>query len=205
MIARDEKPSHRVHWEAIRERFERLQRTADQAGELTAEQSEEVMAQRARLLAQIPKEAPDTSQILEVMILQWAEELFALETQFVREVCRIANVTPIPGGPAFLKGVTNLRGQVLAVMDLREIFGVQTGNSEQMQTIVLGSSRTEFGILVDAVHEVTTLRIDEILEPPGSVAGMPRDYLRGVTEAAMLVLDGQALLADERLHMDEHY
>lgn len=58
-------------------------------------------------------------------------------------------------------------------------------------------------MLVDEVHEVITVRIDEIAEAPGSVQGVSREYLRGVTEDAMLILNGDVLLADERLYMDE--
>lgn len=57
-------------------------------------------------------------------------------------------------------------------------------------------------MLADGVQEVVTLRIDRVLDPPGSVTGAGREYLRGVTRDALLVLDGDALLSDERLYID---
>lgn len=196
-------PSEVFNWDEIRQRLERLQQAFSQAEVLTAEQAEVVMAERARLLAQVPQEAPDTSEILELMILQLGSERVGLETRYIREVNRLTDATPIPGAPDFLIGVTNLRGQVLAVMELRSLLGITIEKSDDPPLIVLGTDRPEFGVIVDAVHEVTTLRIDEILPLPGSINGVARDYLRGVTEEALLIADGGVLLADERLYMDE--
>ncbi|HRX82849.1 MAG TPA: chemotaxis protein CheW, partial [Pirellulaceae bacterium] len=108
-----------------------------------------------------------------------------------------------PGGPEFLLGVTNMRGAVLSVLDLRTFFDITTAPETQPPIIILGKGRQEFGMLVDEVHEVTTLRIDEVVEVPGCVHGASRDYLRGVTADGMLILDGEMLLSDERLFMDE--
>ena len=162
------------------------------------------MDERARALAQVPERAPDTKEILEVMTARLANERIAIETRFVREVYRPGEITPVPGSPPFLVGVTNLRGEVLAVMDLREFFGLPAAETaERPQMVVVGLDRPEFGLVVDEIYEVAKLRIGEVLEPPGSVAGLSRDCLRGVTADALLVLDGHMLLTDRRLYVDE--
>jgi chemotaxis signal transduction protein len=69
--------------------------------------------------------------------------------------------------------------------------------------LVLGEKNVQFGIVADAVEEVNILRIDEILDPPGSVAGVSREYVLGVTSDALVVLDGKVLMKDERLYIDE--
>ena len=162
------------------------------------------MDERARLLAQTPEQAPDTNEILEVITFRLGSERFAVETRFVCEVYEAGVVTPLPGSPRPFVGVTNLRGEILAVVDLREWFGVAPADGNQRtQLVIVGAERPEFGMVVDEVDEVRPLRIDEVFDPPGSVAGASRDWLRGVTEGALLVLDGHALLNDERLYVDE--
>ena len=112
-------------------------------------------------------------------------------------------MTPRPC-PDFLIGVINLRGEILDVFDLRCLFGVPAGEvAESSRVVVLGDERDEFGVLADAAHEVTTLRRDEVLEPPGSVAGLARSYLRGVTAETLIILDGAELLQDARLFIDQ--
>ena len=203
MMATDNQQSEKFDWSAIKLRFIRLMEAAAQSEEITEEQADAIMAERARALARVPIASPDSDEILEVMVIQMAKERFAIETRFIHEVYRVGDITPVPGGPDFLVGVTNMRGEVLSVLDLRNFFGIPADPEKRPQILVLGTDRPEFGMLVDEVHEVTTLRIDEIVEAPGSVQGVSREYLRGVTEDAMLILNGDVLLADERLYMDE--
>jgi purine-binding chemotaxis protein CheW len=133
-----------------------------------------------------------------------AGERFALETRYITQVVRPRECTPIPGVPAFLVGVVNLRGEILAVLDLCPVLGLgRTGAGDPSWIIVLGQQRDEFGVRVDAVLEVTTLRVDEVHEPPGTVAAGARPYLRGVTTDALIVLDGAALLRDDRLVINQ--
>jgi purine-binding chemotaxis protein CheW len=101
-------------------------------------------------------------------------------------------------------GVLNLRGDVLAVFDLRQFFGLaERGAPEQARVLVLGHERAEFGVLADAVQEVQRLHTDEVLEPPATVAGVGRECVRGVTGAALIVLDGAVLFQDRRLFIDQ--
>ena len=131
------------------------------------------------------------------------KERYAIETRHVREVLRVRGCTPLPGTPEFLVGITNLRGQILAVLDLRTFFGIASQQaSELSRVIVLGHERVEFGVLADVVFEVIVLRIDELCDPPGSVGSIAREYLRGVTGDALILLDGAILLQDPRLFID---
>ncbi|MBI5444353.1 MAG: purine-binding chemotaxis protein CheW [Deltaproteobacteria bacterium] len=112
----------------------------------------------------------------------------------------MTDVTPVPGTPGYFVGVTNVRGEILPLVDLRKLFGVTArGLTDLSRIAVLGLERAELGLLADAVHEVTILRKVDLLEPPGPVAGIGPDYLLGVTADALIALDGEALLADPRL------
>jgi purine-binding chemotaxis protein CheW len=113
-------------------------------------------------------------------------------------------MTPVPGTPDFVSGVTNLRGQVLAVMELREFFGITQQNAgETSQVLVLGIHRPECGILADAVDEVLELHSGSLLDVPPTIAPESRQFFRGVTKDALVVLAGDVLLQDARLFVDD--
>ncbi len=192
-----------IDWQAIKERLARSQAALTAVEQLSPEEARALMDRRAELLAHVPERAPDTSEVLEVMTFRLGDERVAIETRFIHEVTLPSDVTPLPGGPDFLLGLTNLRGEVTAVIDLRQFLGITTAvPSENPQVLVLGDEHIQFGIVADAVNEVQVLRIDEILDPPGSIAGVSAECLRGVTSDALMVLDGQVLIQDERLYVD---
>lgn len=159
-----------------------------------------VLEERAKALARVPERPPDASEVVEVATFRLASECYALETQYVRRVERLAPVTPVPGTPDHLAGVVNLNGEILAVFDLRVLFGIARGSAtDRTRLIVVGDDRDEFGILADSAEEVVSLRNADLFASPGAGEGYGRLGLRGTTRDALIVLDGETLLLDERL------
>jgi purine-binding chemotaxis protein CheW len=192
-----------IDWAAIREQLERWQ-AAGRAS--SAQEAGAVLQARARALAKVPAVPPDASEVLTVVRFDLGDEPYAIEARHVRRVVRIddRSVTPIPGTPEFLAGVINMAGEILAVFDLGRLLGIPRGaRSAPAHVLVLGNDDDELGLLADSAHEVASLRIDALLEAPGSLEGFGRDILRGVTADALIVLDGAALLRDPRLFIDQ--
>jgi purine-binding chemotaxis protein CheW len=193
-----------IAWLQVRQRLARAIAATEESLQLSPERARAVMEERARALARVPAEAPRAAEVLQIAIFTLADERYGIETRFVREVVRLADYTPVPGAPDFLLGVINLRGEIVAVIDLRKFLGVAPrGVTDLSRVLVLGGERAEFGLLADAAEEVLALRADEVHEPPGTVAGIGREYLRGVTTQALVVLDGGVLLQDGRLYIDQ--
>lgn len=168
------------------------------------ESARAILEERARHLAQVPPQTLQAAEVIEVLIFALGTEKYAVETDHLREVLRLGDCTSVPGTPDFLLGVINLRGQILALFDLRIFFGVPAqAAGEAARIIVLGEERAEFGVLADEVFEVARLRANQVLPPPDSLAGIAREYVRGVTEGALILLDGALLLKDPRLVIDE--
>jgi purine-binding chemotaxis protein CheW len=193
-----------LDWKRARARLARALAATEESWRLTPERARAILEERARKEAQSPAAPAAAGVVLEAVVFALGNEKYALETRFVREVVRLSDYTPLPGSPPFLLGVLNLRGEILAVMDLRSFFGIaEQAQTESSRVLVLGTERAEFGLLADAAHEVCRLRQDEVLEPPGSVAGPGREYVRGVTKEALVVLDGAVVLQDRRLFIDQ--
>jgi purine-binding chemotaxis protein CheW len=193
-----------IDWQKTRQRLALATKATEEASHLSPERAREVLEERAHALARVSSVAVPSAELIHVATFALGNERYALETRYVREVVRFADYTPIPETPDFLVGLTSLRGEVLAVIDLRKLLGVARQEvTDLARIIVLGQQHAEFGVLADAAHEVLPLRLDEILEPPASVAGIGREYLRGVTTDALIVLDGAVLLQDRRLFIDQ--
>jgi purine-binding chemotaxis protein CheW len=192
-----------IDWQALRERLSRASAALEGAHQLSPERAQAILDERAHAAAQAPADTLQAGAMIEVIAFDLGNERYALETNCIREVLRSRAVTPLPGTPDVLVGITNLRGQIVAVFDLRRFFGIAAPSStEQSRVIVLGKERIEFAILVDAIHEVMLVGVDAIREAPASVGGIAREYLRGVTADAVIVLDGAVLLSDPRLTID---
>ena len=126
-----------------------------------------------------------------------SKEVFALEIARVREVLDMADITRIPKTPVHMRGVVNLRGNAVPVMDLKLKFGLgETESTINTRIIILefgGDGGSDMvGILADSVREVLDLVPEEIDDPPKMGACVDTAYLRGVAKKDgdfVLVLD----------------
>jgi purine-binding chemotaxis protein CheW len=195
-----------VDWGEVRARLDRIDAAVREALQPSPGRVRDLLEERARALARVPSKPPRDDEVIEVVTFSVAGESYAVETRFVRRVVRPGGCTPVPAAPAVLRGVVNLRGEVLAVFDLLTLFGAARGRggpAEGSYVIVLGAQRDELGVVADAVHEVKPLGVGELLEPSVSLEGAGRHLLRGLTADALVVLDGGALLRDDRLFIDQ--
>jgi len=135
--------------------------------------------------------------------LELAGEFYGVEISRIQEIIRMQPITSVPNGPAFVVGLTNLRGRVIPVMDLRARFSLDVSEPSRRSRIVVAEmGEHTVGLIVDAVSEV--LRISpEMVEPPSSlVTSADSAYLRGVAkidERLVLLLDLSHVLST-----DEH-
>jgi len=190
-----------IDWSHVRARLDEARAKTAASTEVSPERSRAIMEERARTLARVP-EVLDAGETYEVLTFGLGPERYCIQTKHTREVVRFVDYTPVPGTPDFVVGVTNLRGEVVCVIDLRKFFGVpHRGLSDLSRVIALGAESTELGIVADQVFEVSALRASDILQPPASSA-VGHEYLLGVTREAAIVLDGGALLRDPKLTIE---
>ena len=135
------------------------------------------------------------------------DEHYGLEIIRVREIIGMMDITHVPQTPPFLKGLINLRGKVIPVIDLRLKFGLdQTVYTERTAIIVveieLDRAPARMGVIVDKVSEVIYLTADAIEETPGFGAGLRTNYILGLAKAkdrVIILLDIGEALTDEEL------
>ncbi|MGD0821035.1 MAG: chemotaxis protein CheW [Desulfomonilia bacterium] len=136
----------------------------------------------------------DTRQYLSFKL---DEEEFALDISKVREVLDFTKITKVPQTPAFMRGVINLRGAVVPVVDLNKKFGIKDTEKTVNTRIIIGEVDIEgenivLGVLADSVHEVMELEPDHIEPAPKIGTRLNTDFLKGMgkrDEEFVMILD----------------
>jgi purine-binding chemotaxis protein CheW len=120
-------------------------------------------------------------------------ESYAVPLAKVREVIALGEITPIPHTPAHVKGVMNLRGQVISVVDLRIKFRMkQAEKSAETAVIILDLQPQSLGMIVDSVNSVLALGADKISPPPDIESSVQADFIQGVARVdsgLVLIMD----------------
>ena len=124
-----------------------------------------------------------------------AEEDYGISIKKIREIIGMMPVTKVPRVNAFVKGVINLRGKVIPVIDLRLRFGMEEIEHTDRTCIVIveieaGQTTVQMGIVVDSVSEVLNIQEDDIQPPPDLSAGNRTRYILGMArmEGAVKIL-----------------
>lgn len=144
--------------------------------------------------------ATDANQFLTFTL---GAEQYGLPILRVQEIKGISNITPIPGTPPHIKGVMNLRGNVIPVIDLRERFRLGARDYDKFSVIVVVSVGARvLGLVVDAVSDVLNIDEAEITPPPELGSTVDTSFMTGMAKAAeslVLLLDIDAVVSEETL------
>lgn len=144
---------------------------------------------------------------LQYLTFALGEEVFALETGCVREVIELVPVTRIPKTPPFMRGVINLRGHAVPVVDLRIKFDMPTTEDTVNTCIIIVDVEVEgeschMGAIVDSVREVFEMTSDQINPPPRMGTSVKADFIRGMgkqNEEFIMILDIGKVFSQEEL------
>jgi len=191
-------------WAGIWRRLETVRSALNTGFDPSPEQERVILEERAVELAREGKQqAVAVAQITLVEFLL-AHERYGIEPDFVREIVPLKTLTPVPFTPGFVLGVTNLRGEILSVIDLKRFFELpDQGLTDSSKLIVLQSKTMTLGILADSVVGTRSIPADQIQPPLPTHTEIRAKYLKGVTEGRLAILDAEQILADERLIVQE--
>ncbi|MEZ0237208.1 MAG: chemotaxis protein CheW, partial [Methylophilaceae bacterium] len=120
------------------------------------------------------------------------------------EVYPLKDLTPLPCTPDFVAGIVNVRGQVMSVIDLKQLFELPAkGLTDLNKIVILSDGTMEFGILADSILGVRNIPLHEIESGLPTLSGVRQDYLKGITAEGMVVLDAAQLLHNENIVIHE--
>lgn len=135
-------------------------------------------------VARREESAPQKLQRIETWVtFDLGGETYALPVSHVLEILRVTGITRVPHAPRVIRGVTNMRGKVLPVVDLRTRLGLESAETTAQSRILVVSSRGRLlGLLVDAVQQVERIDLQTVQAPPPDVMTHQSDYIIGVCQ-----------------------
>ena len=164
---------------------------------------EDTLLRRAEKYA---RPAEDDSQVdvdaLRVLVFTRGQEHYAIPVYYILRGVAEPRITPLPCVPPYYRGVVNLRGQILSVLDLRRFWGIG-GEAEppNPRLIVIQAGQNPLAIQADEVLELTHIPIAEIV-PPMS-AGVGLTHIQGISADGLVIVDVDSLLTDSRLYVHD--
>ncbi len=149
-------------------------------------------------------EQPDATGEEKILAFCLGSEDYGLEILSVREIIGLIDITPLPRTPDYVKGVMNLRGRIIPVIDLRLKFGLSSADATKETCVIVVESesedgeRTTMGVVVDSVREVQDIPRSAIEEAPSFGCEIPLDYIKGmgkVKDRVVVLLDSGRVLS----------
>ena len=139
-------------------------------------------------------------------VLQWvtfrlAGETYGINVMQVQEVLRYSEIAPVPGAPAYVLGIINLRGNVVTVIDTRHRFGLTSGEvNDNTRIVIIEAEGHVVGIMVDSVSEVVYLRQSEVETAPNVGNDESAKFIQGVCHKngeLLILIELNKLLTDQ--------
>lgn len=147
------------------------------------------------------KSIKDSERFLEFSL---GAERFGIPLLQVRELISVPDTTPIPYSPKYFKGIMNLRGQVISVIDLRLKLGVKaTDDQSECAVVIVEFEGFRLGLIVDSINKVLQIEEGEIAEVPEVKATGGKDYINGVFKNGddlIVLLELPSLLSVREIH-----
>ncbi|RJG49046.1 chemotaxis protein CheW [Motilimonas pumila] len=140
-------------------------------------------------------------EVVQWVTFQLEHETYGINVMQVQEVLRYTEIAPVPGAPAYVLGIINLRGNVVTVIDTRSRFGLMPSEvSDNSRIVIIEAEKQVIGILVDSVAEVVYLRASEIDIAPNVGTEEAAKFIQGVSNRdgqLLILVDLNKLLSDE--------
>jgi purine-binding chemotaxis protein CheW len=194
-------------WEYARQRIAEVRARLVMEEEQRPEVLQEVWAQHAAKEAARVNEESGADRI-ELIVVRLGQEFYGLDAQYVFRIDEVGHITEVPHVPAWVAGVTNVRGRILSAFDLRRFLGLAQGNggngnhtaevADLPYLVLVETPEMELALLVQEVLTVTSIPIDLIQDTLDAIRGIPPEYVRGVIED----LTGNADLASIELDIN---
>jgi len=194
-----------VHWDRIYQQLEAARRNQKADFSLDEAARQQQLRARADLLARRPAKRSNTDDYLDVLIFRLGDEHFAVALTCIQTVVPSIKITPVPCTPSFIQGIVHIHGHLYSVINLRKFVKVNAQTvSNTLPVVVLRSP--DAGAAAISIDEIITMRSIAVadIQPALSAANSVRvEYIRGITNDPLVIIDAPRILADQRLIVDE--
>ncbi|OCL25542.1 chemotaxis protein CheW [Orenia metallireducens] len=145
--------------------------------------------------------------INQFIIFKLASEEFGVEITKVQEILKPQPVTKLPQAADFIEGITNLRGDIITIIDLRKRLDFPLDNEGEDRILVVKINDIDVGFIVDDASEVIRIEEEQIVAPKKGIAGIKTEYLEGIAKLEkrlIILLDlDKILTTEEQIKIEE--
>lgn len=157
-------------------------------------------------MAELNKQEND--QVLQWVTFQLENETYGVDVMVVKEVLKFQDIAPVPGAPAYVMGIINIRGTVISVINTRCRFGLPDREpDDNTRIVIIEIGQHIVGIVVDSVAEVVYLKRSEIETPPQVNKDDSARFIQGVCHRdnqLLILVELDKLLSEEELAELDH-
>jgi purine-binding chemotaxis protein CheW len=169
-----------------------------------AADAERILRARAQALAHPPRPERAKGTMLDLLEFRLASERYAVDTRHVQEVHPLRELTPLPCTPPFVLGIVNVRGRILPVIDMKKFFDLpDQGLTDLHRIILVRGDDIELGLLADVIVGVRSIASESLQPSLPTLTGIRADYLKGIAEQHLVVLDLDRILLDPKIVVHE--
>lgn len=187
--------------EKVRGRLKKLGSELQSLHEISPEEKADIFRKRAEYLSErLSRKEPEEQ--VRMLTFCLGNEKFCIRIRYVLEVINIADINKLPCTPRYFAGVINLRGNILTLMDISQLIGVERGSDDTSKTIVVIEVDDETaGIVVDKVEDILDVTVKQITPPLTTLKGIKEKFTEGE-----VIIEGQpvTLLNLVKIMKDEH-
>ena len=185
------------------EELAQRQQVFSENGQMTPEKVQEILKKRAQSIRAADLKV-DEGDLLDVLEFTLGDEHYAFALKWVIEVCKVSEITEIPGTPAFVKGVINFRSRIYSVIDLSTLMALPVHSDESSTSVgylllILASEEMEFAVRIDRLEGVRSLPFNSLQSHLATLEGAQAKYFKGVTADQLVLLDAEKLLTDKKI------
>lgn len=144
----------------------------------------------------------EAEKLIQLIVFRTGDEEFCVPIDEVLEIIKVGDITPIPDAPSFMKGIINVRGDIVAIIDLKSRFYLQAGYVKSKHIIITKQENVLFGLMVDEVLEVLRVKKTDTTTAPSIILKMYEGYVNEIVvqeNRLIILLDLPKILSQDDL------
>jgi len=138
------------------------------------------------------------------VVFQLEDELYGVDIRQVRGIEKLLPLTRVPNAPSFVKGVCNLRGSVIPVIDLKKRLSLPGQQDKNAKIIIVNVGKQIVGMTIDATADVVSLNSEDVEPSPSLISGIDSEFIHGVAKVSnrlLIILDMERILTVEQVNL----
>jgi purine-binding chemotaxis protein CheW len=193
-----------IDWAALYRRLQQARTALEKKLQPDEWEKRKILRERARVLSAGATDEKASQPKLEVLEFIVGAQHYGFETSHIREIYPLTDLTPLPCTPAFVLGLVNVRGTILSIVDIKKFLRLpEKGLSDLSKAIIVRYGSIEIGIGADKILDFRVVPIEELHPMPPTLSEVAKEFLKGITNDLLVVLDVPGILKDGRLLVDE--